>query len=209
MGLQFLHPEGTQRVQRLHACARRRSGVRSPAVHRSFAGGFWPPRPRRRPFGTSRQPADKQNGWGSAVCDGACRGDQDVRRAALNGWLARVLRHAGLDRLLRPRRWSGVLRGGRARGPPRQLPGARTRAPWGWLADRGEVASEPDGDGVEPIVRVSVSGTPDLDVVHQFAKPEFRGVLSSRRHRPCGAWPAGSESTSEALGLWEDDAVTG
>ena len=58
----------------------------------------------------------------------------------------------------------------------------------GWLADEGKVAPEPDGEGVEPIVRVAVNGTPDLDVIHHFAKPESGGALFSRRHRIRIGW---------------------
>jgi ABC-type arginine transport system ATPase subunit len=58
----------------------------------------------------------------------------------------------------------------------------------GWASDTAEVVSEPDGDGIEPIVRVSVSGTPDLEITHQFAKPESRGAHFSRRHRIRIGW---------------------
>jgi putative ATP-dependent endonuclease of the OLD family len=58
----------------------------------------------------------------------------------------------------------------------------------GWVSAAKEVVPEPQGDGIEPVVRVSVTGTPDLDLVHEFAKPESRGASFSRRHRIMLGW---------------------
>jgi len=46
----------------------------------------------------------------------------------------------------------------------------------GWKAEDRETVAEPDGPGVEPVVRVRTRGTPDLTYEHGFVKPESEGV---------------------------------
>lgn len=58
----------------------------------------------------------------------------------------------------------------------------------GWHSERREVVSSPDGDGVEPVVRVKVVGSPELDLTHSFAKPESDGVRFSPRLRRRIGW---------------------
>jgi hypothetical protein len=47
---------------------------------------------------------------------------------------------------------------------------------------------EPDGDGVEAVVRVRVRGAADFDVIHEFAKPESEGVRFGPAFRRQLAW---------------------
>lgn len=42
----------------------------------------------------------------------------------------------------------------------------------GWRAESHEVVAEPEGEGIKPVVRVRVRGTPDLTFRHEFSKPE-------------------------------------
>jgi energy-coupling factor transporter ATP-binding protein EcfA2 len=53
----------------------------------------------------------------------------------------------------------------------------------GWRHEQHEVVPETDGDGIEPVVRVRVRGSSDLDAVHEFAKPEAEGARFSPRLR--------------------------
>lgn len=46
----------------------------------------------------------------------------------------------------------------------------------GWRDDDAELVPEPDGEGVEAVVRVRVRGTPEFEVLHEFAKPESEGT---------------------------------
>ena len=46
----------------------------------------------------------------------------------------------------------------------------------------------PDGDGIEPVVRVRARGTPDFDLLHEFAKPESEGARFGRGLRASIAW---------------------
>lgn len=46
----------------------------------------------------------------------------------------------------------------------------------GWRAGDSEIVPEPDGDGVEPVVRVRVRGTEELELLHELAKPESEGA---------------------------------
>lgn len=58
----------------------------------------------------------------------------------------------------------------------------------GWdIANRRGVA-EPDGDGVEPIIRVEVAGTPDLEYLHSYAKSELTGRRFGRGDRSQIGW---------------------
>jgi putative ATP-dependent endonuclease of OLD family len=58
----------------------------------------------------------------------------------------------------------------------------------GWNGESEEVAAEPEGDGVEPVVRVRVRGTSDFDIVHEFAKPESNGARFPPRLRAQVGW---------------------
>lgn len=58
----------------------------------------------------------------------------------------------------------------------------------GWKADGLEIVPEPDGEGIEPVVRVEVQGTSDLELVHALAKPELAGVRFGRRLRSQVGW---------------------
>ena len=46
----------------------------------------------------------------------------------------------------------------------------------GWNSTDQMVVPEPDGENIEPAIRVRVRGTDDSDVVHEFAKPESEGA---------------------------------
>jgi putative ATP-dependent endonuclease of OLD family len=58
----------------------------------------------------------------------------------------------------------------------------------GWHLAAQEVLPEPDGAGIEPVVRVHVLGTPDLEVFHEFSKPEVSGARFGPRLRRQIAW---------------------
>lgn len=58
----------------------------------------------------------------------------------------------------------------------------------GWRAADEEFVPEPEGDGIEPVVRVRVRATEDLDIVHEFAKEESGGARFSRRLRAEVGW---------------------
>lgn len=58
----------------------------------------------------------------------------------------------------------------------------------GWRTETGELVSEPDGEGIEPIVRVRVRGTPEFDLLHEFAKPEAEGARFGRPLRSSLGW---------------------
>jgi len=58
----------------------------------------------------------------------------------------------------------------------------------GWDGADREVVPEPDADGAEPVVRVRVVGSPDLDVAHEFAKPESSGARFGPRLRRQVGW---------------------
>ena len=58
----------------------------------------------------------------------------------------------------------------------------------GWDATAEEVRPEPDGEGIEPVVRVRVRGTADFDVLHEFAKEEAAGARFGPRHRAQIGW---------------------
>jgi len=58
----------------------------------------------------------------------------------------------------------------------------------GWKAEDEEVVPEPDGDGLEPVVRVRVRGTDDFDVAHEFAKEESAGARFPPRLRADVGW---------------------
>lgn len=58
----------------------------------------------------------------------------------------------------------------------------------GWRADDEELVPEPEGDGIEPVVRVRVRATEDLDVVHEFAKEESGGARFPPRLRVEVGW---------------------
>jgi energy-coupling factor transporter ATP-binding protein EcfA2 len=58
----------------------------------------------------------------------------------------------------------------------------------GWNTEQAEVVAEPDGESIEPVVRVRVVGTPDGDVMHEFAKPESEGARFGRAYRSQLGW---------------------
>jgi putative ATP-dependent endonuclease of OLD family len=58
----------------------------------------------------------------------------------------------------------------------------------GWRPDGEELVAEPDGEGVEPVVRVRVRGTDDLDLLHEFAKEESDGARFSPGVRAKVGW---------------------
>ena len=58
----------------------------------------------------------------------------------------------------------------------------------GWNVEEQKVVAEPDGPGIERIVRVRVLGTPDLMYEHGFAKPESDGARFDPRIRSKTGW---------------------
>jgi putative ATP-dependent endonuclease of OLD family len=58
----------------------------------------------------------------------------------------------------------------------------------GWDAGAEAIVAEPEGVGIEPIVRVRVRGTEDFDLVHEFAKDEAAGARFGPRHRSQLGW---------------------
>lgn len=58
----------------------------------------------------------------------------------------------------------------------------------GWDAEARQIVPEPDAERAEPVVRVCVVGSPDLDVAHEFAKPESTGVRFGPRLRRQVGW---------------------
>jgi putative ATP-dependent endonuclease of OLD family len=58
----------------------------------------------------------------------------------------------------------------------------------GWKQAELSVVPEPDGEGVEPVVRVRARGTTDLDLIHEFAKPESEGQRFGRGLRQRLGW---------------------
>jgi putative ATP-dependent endonuclease of OLD family len=58
----------------------------------------------------------------------------------------------------------------------------------GWKADDEELVPEPEGEGIEPVVRVRVRATEDFDLVHEFAKEESSGARFPPRLRAEVGW---------------------
>jgi len=58
----------------------------------------------------------------------------------------------------------------------------------GWRERDKAIVPEPNGDGVEPVVRVRVRGTPELEILHDFVKPESEGARVSPRLRLQLGW---------------------
>lgn len=58
----------------------------------------------------------------------------------------------------------------------------------GWRSESRDVVSEPEGEGIEPVVRVRVRGTADFDLLHEFAKPEAEGARFGRSLRTGLGW---------------------
>jgi putative ATP-dependent endonuclease of the OLD family len=58
----------------------------------------------------------------------------------------------------------------------------------GWNAEARELVPEPDGDGIERVVRVRVRGTPELTYAHEFAKPESEGAPFNAARRVRAGW---------------------
>src|SRR4051812_46005819 len=53
----------------------------------------------------------------------------------------------------------------------------------GWDPKTRKVVAEPDADGCEAVVCVRAVGSPDFDLVHEFAKPESQGARFGPRLR--------------------------
>lgn len=75
----------------------------------------------------------------------------------------------------------------------------------GWRAASNELVAEPDGEGVEPVVRVEVQGTPDFELVHAFAKPEMNGARFGRASRVRIGWvfDGRAREPSRQLGFYQ------
>jgi putative ATP-dependent endonuclease of the OLD family len=58
----------------------------------------------------------------------------------------------------------------------------------GWNSADELVVPEPDGEGIEPVIRIRVRGTQDFDVLHEFAKEESGGARFSPGLRARIAW---------------------
>jgi hypothetical protein len=58
----------------------------------------------------------------------------------------------------------------------------------GWHKEGKEIVPEPDGDGLESVVRVRVLGTTDLTYRHEFAKPESEGAHFNPGRRTLFRW---------------------
>lgn len=58
----------------------------------------------------------------------------------------------------------------------------------GWKAASEQLVPEVEGDGIEPVIRVRVRGTPEFDVIHEFAKDEAEGVRFHLGLRAQVAW---------------------
>jgi ABC-type arginine transport system ATPase subunit len=58
----------------------------------------------------------------------------------------------------------------------------------GWRTETGELMGEPEGEGIEPVVRVRVRGTPEFELLHEFAKPEAEGARFGRPLRSSLGW---------------------
>ena len=58
----------------------------------------------------------------------------------------------------------------------------------GWRAEEGELVAEPDGDGIEAVVRVRVRGSSEFEHLHEFAKPEAEGARFFPRLRRKIGW---------------------
>lgn len=58
----------------------------------------------------------------------------------------------------------------------------------GWQTDTKRISAEPDGVGIEPVVRVRVRGTRDLAYVHEYAKPESEGARFNPSQRVQVGW---------------------
>jgi len=58
----------------------------------------------------------------------------------------------------------------------------------GWHVESRELVGEPEGEGIEPVFRVRVRGTPDFELLHEFAKPEAEGARFGRPLRSILGW---------------------
>ncbi len=58
----------------------------------------------------------------------------------------------------------------------------------GWKEIDKEIIPEPNGEGVEPVVRIRVRGTADFEILHEFVKPESEGARVSPRLRLQLGW---------------------
>jgi predicted ATP-dependent endonuclease of OLD family len=58
----------------------------------------------------------------------------------------------------------------------------------GWKASSGTVVPEVDGAGIETVIRAKVTGTDELEAVHEYAKPEMEGQRFGPRVRSTLGW---------------------
>lgn len=58
----------------------------------------------------------------------------------------------------------------------------------GWRQAEADVVPEPDGEAVEPVIRVRVRGTTEFALMHEFAKPESDGARFNPALREQVAW---------------------
>ena len=58
----------------------------------------------------------------------------------------------------------------------------------GWHVKDRRITAEPEGEGLEPVVRVHVTGTPDYELLHEFSKPEVTGTRFVPRLRSQIGW---------------------
>ena len=58
----------------------------------------------------------------------------------------------------------------------------------GWDPAARQIVPEPDAEGAEAVVRVRVAGSADLDLAHEFAKPESSGARFGPRLRRQVGW---------------------
>jgi len=58
----------------------------------------------------------------------------------------------------------------------------------GWNAETEEITPEPDGDGIEPVLRIRVIGNSDFDISHEYSKDEAAGTRVPPRIRAQIGW---------------------
>jgi len=71
----------------------------------------------------------------------------------------------------------------------------------GWHSNDRTVVPEPEGENIEPVIRVRVRGTDDMDLVHEFAKPESEGARFGPRIRSQIGWVFDGRSREPARQL--------
>jgi len=58
----------------------------------------------------------------------------------------------------------------------------------GWNHETEEVTPEPDGDGIEPVLRIRVTGNSETDISHEYLKDEASGTRVPPRIRAQLGW---------------------